>query len=83
MQTRNDIGLDPMHHTVALWNNLAQAFRSLQKDKKGDVCWNNMLTNIVCMLHHGCVQDVNCIEDFLHNISHILCPLKQELARAA
>jgi hypothetical protein len=82
MQTRNDIGLDPTH-TVALWNNLAQAFRSLRKDNKADVCWNNMLTNIVCMIDHGCVRDVECIEDFLHNISHILCPVEQELARAA
>jgi hypothetical protein len=82
IQTTNSIGLDSTH-TVALWNNLAQAFRSLRKDNKADFCWNSMLTNIVCMIDHGCVRDVDCIEDFLHNISHILSPSEQNLARAA
>jgi hypothetical protein len=72
IQARDAIGLTPTF-SLALWNNLAQAYLEAEKEDKANVCWTNMLANFVCMIDHGCNREVDCIDDFLLNMSHLLC----------
>lgn len=82
IQLQDGVGLE-VTHTVALWNNMAMVYRSLSMDDKADICWTNMLSNIVCMIDHGCVRDVERIEEFLQNMSHILSPCPSPFATSA
>jgi len=76
IQDREEVGLEPTY-TLSLWNNLGQAYKSLGKDSKADLCFANVLSNVVCMIDHGCIEDVDCVHRFLDNIAHILSPIKQ------
>ena len=68
-----DIGLEPTY-TISMLNNLGQAYKSLGKVNKADMCFHNLLANVVCMIDHGCVQEVDHLDDFLDNVAHILSP---------
>jgi hypothetical protein len=75
IQAREEIGLEPTY-TLSLWNNMGQSYKSLGKHNKADMCFNNVLSNVVCMIDHGCVDDVDRLSNFLDNIAHILSPFK-------
>jgi hypothetical protein len=75
MQVRDEsIGLAPTF-TIALWNNLSQAYWSIGKDEASDDCLQTMLSNVNCMIDHGCVREVENIDDFLDSASHLLSNL--------
>jgi tetratricopeptide (TPR) repeat protein len=75
MQVRDEsIGLAPTF-TIALWNNLSQAYWSIGKDEASDDCFQTMLSNVNCMIDHGCVREVENIDYFLESASHLLSPL--------
>jgi tetratricopeptide (TPR) repeat protein len=72
IQSRDAIGLTPTF-SLAIWNNMAQAYWEVNERKKAEVCWTNMLSTFVCIIDHGCHREVDCMDAFLQNLSPLLC----------
>lgn len=71
LQVREKHALGPSH-AIAILNNVAQVYKQLGRRKKSETCLQNLLTNIVRLVDCGLADQVDQLDGFLLNLSHLL-----------
>lgn len=70
LQVREKHALSPSH-AIAILNNVAQVYKQLGQRKKSELCLQNLLTNIVRLVDCDLAGQVDQLDGFLLNLSHL------------